>query len=106
MTIYVANLNIDTLEDDLTTLFSRFGKITSLKLMKDPYSGVSKGFGFINMEEDGPAIKAIAKLNNTQFMGKTIVVSKAKPRADEKPSGDGYNRKGKNRSDSKKSYNY
>ncbi|KAK3582370.1 hypothetical protein CHS0354_023914 [Potamilus streckersoni] len=73
-------LDYSTQEDDLRGAFEAFGKVSSAKIIIDKATGRSKGFGFVEMPEDGEAQTAIDKLNETELNGKVIVVKKAKPK--------------------------
>ncbi|HEX9928182.1 MAG TPA: hypothetical protein VGB02_06590 [Pyrinomonadaceae bacterium] len=79
--IYVGNLLYSDTEEDLHTLFARYGKVHSTELVKDRMTGRSKGFGFVVMNEDG-AEKAIAALHNSSPHGRMLTVNKALPRED------------------------
>jgi len=65
MNIYVGNLDFKVQEDDLTTLFAAYGEVESARIITDKYSGRSKGFGFVTMENDTEANDAIENLNGT-----------------------------------------
>ncbi len=78
MNIYVGNLSTSVSEEDLRNIFSGYGNITSVKVIKDMYTGVSKGFGFVEMT--GEAEKAIKELNSKDLKGKNIVVNEARPK--------------------------
>ena len=80
MNIYVGNLEYKVTEDDLENVFSKFGSVSSASVITDKYSGRSKGFGFITMDDDEEAKKAIEELNETQLESRNIVVNEAKPR--------------------------
>lgn len=80
MNIYVGNLDYKLTEDDLQNAFSKFGAVSSVNIITDKYSGRSKGFGFIVMDNDDEARKAIEGLNETQLEDRNIVVNEAKPR--------------------------
>ena len=80
MNIYVGNLDYKVTEDDLENVFSKFGSVSSASVITDKYSGRSKGFGFITMDNDDEAKKAIEELNETQLESRNIVVNEAKPR--------------------------
>ena len=80
MNIYVGNLNYNAVEDELQELFENYGKVNSVKIITDKYSGKSKGFGFIEMDIEDEAKAAISELNNTDFKGRNIVVNEARPR--------------------------
>lgn len=73
--IYIGNLNFKTTEDDLNQAFSQFGEVLSATLIKDKASGLSKGFGFVEMPEDDAAFKAIQGLNGKDLDGRKVRVS-------------------------------
>lgn len=81
MNIYVGNLNYNVKEEDLQKKLESYGTISSVKLITDRETSRSKGFGFVEMEDDEAAKKAIAELNGTQFEGRTMVVKEARPKA-------------------------
>lgn len=85
--LYVGNLPYDTTNQDLQELFAKIGAVTSATIITDRYSGRSKGFGFVEMENDQDAEKAIKEINGTQIGGRSVVVSVAKPR-EERPRTD------------------
>ncbi|MCK4749669.1 MAG: RNA-binding protein, partial [Bacteroidales bacterium] len=70
-------------ENDLETLFGEFGTVSSAKIIADRYSGRSKGFGFVTMDEDSEGKEAIDKLNGTTYKSREMVVNEARPRKDE-----------------------
>lgn len=82
MNIFVAKLNYSTSEETLNDVFSQFGAVSSAKIIMDRDTGRSKGFGFVEMDDDGEAQAAIDALNETDLEGQTIVVKKARPRED------------------------
>jgi RNA recognition motif-containing protein len=82
MNIYVGNLSPDVTEEDLNNLFSEYGKVTSVKIIKDMYSNTSKGFGFLEISGSTEAQKAINGLNSKEVKGKDIVVNEARPKND------------------------
>ncbi len=88
MNIYVGNLSFDVTDDQLRQAFEVYGEVDSVNIIKDKYSGQSKGFGFIEMSDDAKAQSAIDGLNQTDMQGRSINVSKAKPRT-ERRGGDG-----------------
>ncbi|MBC8173404.1 MAG: RNA-binding protein [Chitinophagales bacterium] len=77
MNIYVSGLSYKLTNDDLRLLFEQHGEVSSAKIILDKFSGQSRGFGFVEMPENGQ--KAIDALDNTSVDGKTISVSLAKP---------------------------
>ena len=80
MNIYVGDLSYDVTEDDLKAVFSEFGEVDSVNIIKDKFSGRSKGFGFVEMPNNSEADKAIAALNGTELKGRNLKVNQAKPR--------------------------
>ncbi|MHB8778991.1 MAG: RNA recognition motif domain-containing protein [Anaerolineales bacterium] len=82
--LYVGNLPYAATEDDLKEHFSQAGNVTSVALIKDRASGRAKGFGFVEMETNDEAQKAISMFNGQDFMGRAITVNVAKPR-EERP---------------------
>ncbi len=87
--IFVSNLSFRINDEDLKQAFAEYGTIKSAKVITDNFSGRSRGFGFVEMENDEEAAKAIEELNNAEFDGKVMTVSEARPRTDRKPSGGG-----------------
>ena len=79
MKLYIGNLAPNVQESDLDTLFSQHGKVESVKIIQDMYTKTSKGFGFIEMLENGEAQKALDTLNSHELKGKRIVVNEARP---------------------------
>ena len=79
MNIYVGNLAQNVQEEDLNTLFSQHGKVDTVKIIRDMYSKISKGFGFIEMLVKDEAQKALEVLNAFELKGKKIVVNEARP---------------------------
>jgi RNA recognition motif-containing protein len=86
--IYVGNLVWDASQDDLLTLFQEFGPVQRAQVMVDRETGRSRGFGFVEMENDGDAQKAIDELNGKPFKGRPLTVNEARPR-EERPRGGG-----------------
>jgi len=80
MNIYVGQLPYNVNEDELREIFSEYGEIASLNLIKDRFSGQSKGFGFIDMPNNSEADKAIKALNKTMLKGREIKVNQAEER--------------------------
>ena len=80
--IYVGNLNYGTTEDQLSQLFAQYGTVVSSSVVTDRYSGRSRGFGFIEMEEDDAAEAAISALDGYEYDGRNLRVNEAnnKPR--------------------------
>lgn len=76
--IFVGNLSWSATEDALKQLFAEFGEVVSVRIVTDPYTGRSKGFGFIEMNDDSSCNQAIEKLDNFEFLGRPIRVSRAR----------------------------
>ena len=89
MRIYVGNLNYNTTEEQLSTLFSQHGEVESTSLITDKYSGRSKGFAFVEMPDAEAAKAAINALNGNDVDSRTLNVNEAKPRADRSGGGGG-----------------
>jgi RNA recognition motif-containing protein len=89
MNIFVAKLNYETEENDLRELFEGFGEVDSVKIIMDKFTGNSKGFGFVEMSDDGEANNAIRDLNEQEFDGRVIVVKKARPKESSSGGGGG-----------------
>ena len=83
MNIYVGNISYSSSEEDLGNLFSEYGNVTSVKIIKDKYSGRSKGFGFIEMESEENADRAISELDGKDVGGRNLRVNKAHSRESE-----------------------
>jgi len=81
MNIFVAKLNFKTSENELKSLFEQYGSVSSVKIIIDYETGKSKGFGFVEMDDDNEARAAIDAVNETEFDGRTIVVKEARPRS-------------------------
>jgi cold-inducible RNA-binding protein len=78
--LYVGNLSQKVTEDDLRSNFSEAGAVASVSVIKDKFSGVSRGFGFVEMETEEGAQEAIKKFNGGDLDGKTISVNEARPK--------------------------
>jgi RNA recognition motif-containing protein len=86
--IYVGNLSFEATEEDLQGAFEPFGKVESAKIIRDKYSGQSRGFGFVEMPSSDEARSAISGLNGKELKGRTMSVNEARPRS-ERPRGGG-----------------
>jgi len=82
MNIYVGNLSWSMTDDDLMNLFTEHGTVTSAKILKDKMNGRSKGFGFVEMEDDEAAKAAIVALNEVEIQGRKLIVNESQPRAE------------------------
>jgi cold-inducible RNA-binding protein len=87
--IYVGNLPFAYSDNDLSGLFQEFGEIKSAKVVMDRESGRSKGFGFVEMDDDSAALQAIERLNGLQINNRAIRVNEAQPR-EARPQGGGF----------------
>jgi len=81
MNIHVGNLAYNVTEDDLRTLFSDFGEVSMVNIVKERSSGQSKGFGFVEMLNNSEADKAMKALNGSKVKEQAIKLSQAKPPA-------------------------
>ena len=89
MNIYVGNLSFDVTDEDLRSAFEAFGKVASANVIKDKYSGQSRGFGFVEMAERSEAQAAIDGLNAKELKGRTLNVNEARPRPQRGKGGGG-----------------
>lgn len=89
MNIYVGNLAQDVSEQELTTLFAEYGKVSSTKIIRDMFSQESRGFGFVEMPSQAEAQKAIEGLNTKDVKGKKLIVNEARPKRDDRGGGGG-----------------
>jgi len=87
MNIYVGNLSYEITEEDLQEAFAAFGQVESVRIIKDKYSGRSKGFGFVEMPAKGEAESAIEGLNGKELKGRTLNVNEARPRSEDRGGG-------------------
>lgn len=94
--IYVGNLSFSVTDDELQQAFASFGTILSARVVMDKMSGRSKGFGFVEIEQDSAADEAVSKMDGQTIGGRAIRVSEAKPQEDRprRPSGGGGGRSG------------
>jgi RNA recognition motif-containing protein len=97
--LYVGNLNYSVKEQDLYTLFQKYGEVKAVNLITDKYSGESKGFAFVEMGSSADAEKALAE-NGNEFMGRALNISEARPPKtfDRRGGGGGGGGRGGNRS--------
>ena len=89
MNIYVGNISRTAVEQDLKEAFEAFGAVQSVAIIKDKFSGESRGFGFVEMPNKEEAEKAIASLNGKDLKGQTLTVNEARPRTDRPRTGGG-----------------
>jgi RNA recognition motif-containing protein len=97
MNIYVGNLSYTTTEEDLRQAFGTYGNVTSATLIKDKFTGKSRGFGFVEMPSDEEAQAAIQGMNGADLGGRTLTVNEARPRTEERRGGGGGGRGGERR---------
>ncbi len=84
MTIYVGNIPYSMKETEIQKLFSDFGNVVSVKVITDKFTKRSKGYAFVEMEDDSQAQSAIDALNGSEVQGRSLKVSKANPRKEPK----------------------
>ena len=87
MNIYVGNLSFDVNEEDLRNAFEEFGKVESANVIKDKYSGQSRGFGFVEMSDKAEAQSAVQGLNGKELKGRALSVNEARPRSEGRAGG-------------------
>lgn len=96
--IFVGNLSWKASEETLKPLFEAFGTVVSIKIIRDQYTGKSKGFGFVEMETDDEAAKCIQELNDKPFLDRNLRLSQAQER---QPGAGGQNGGGRGDRDSR-----
>ena len=89
MDIYVGSLPYGVNEDELKQAFEGFGSVQSVNIVKDKFTGKSKGFGFVQMPSNEEAEAAIEGLNGKAFKGRTLSVNKARPKSDARQDSQG-----------------
>ena len=87
MNIYVGDLSREVTEEDLRQAFEPFGQIDSVTVIKDKFSGESRGFGFVEMPVKAEAQSAIDGLNGKELKGRTLKVNEARPRSEDRRGG-------------------
>ena len=87
MNIYVGNLSYEVTEEDLKQAFEDFGQVASVNIIKDRYSGESRGFGFVEMPAKAEAQSAIEGMNGKELKGQMLKVSEARPRSEGRRGG-------------------
>jgi RNA recognition motif-containing protein len=90
MSIYVGNLSFDVTQEDLTTTFAEYGSVKRVQLPTDRETGRKRGFAFVEMSSDAEEEKAIEELDGAEWMGRNLKVNKAKPREDNRGSGNSF----------------
>jgi len=94
MNIYAGNLAPETTDDDLRQAFEAFGQVSTATVVKDKFSGESRGFGFVEMPSKTEAQSAIEQMNGADLKGRSIVVNEARPKADRGKGGGGGRERG------------
>ena len=89
MNIYVGNLSHEATEDSLREAFAAFGQVESVNIIKDRFSGESRGFGFVEMPSKQEAEKAIEEMNGKDLNGRAVSVNEARPKNDSRGGGGG-----------------
>ncbi len=89
MNLYVGNLSFEVTDELLQQAFEAFGQVTAVKIIKDKYSGESKGFGFVEMPAKAEAQSAIDGLNGNELKGRPLKVDESRPRSEGRPGGGG-----------------
>lgn len=97
MNIFISNLSYAVSDQDLSELFSNYGQVHSAKVIMDRETGRSRGFGFVEMNDQTEANKALEELNQAEYDGKVINVTEARPREDRPKRSFGGNDRGGNR---------
>lgn len=77
--VYVGNLSFNTTDNELKELFAPYGEVAEAVVIKDKYSGRSKGFGFVTFNDDAAAQKAISEMDGKEVQGRAIKVNEARP---------------------------
>ncbi len=90
MNIYAGNLLRDLSEAELRSTFEAYGTVTTVSIIKDKFSGDSRGFGFVEMPDKAEAEKAISSLNRKDLKGRTLTVNEARPRTDRPRNSGGF----------------
>jgi len=85
--IFVGNLSFQTTDDELLATFSQYGQVTSAQVVKDRETNRSRGFGFVDMQDDAQAKAAIAALNGKEVGGRALTVNEARARTEGGPRG-------------------
>jgi RNA recognition motif-containing protein len=86
MNLYVSNLGEQITDESLRVIFATHGNVSSSRIIKDRFSGYSRGFGFVDMPDDDEAQNAIEKINGMVVNGKNVSVTEARPRPEQRGS--------------------
>jgi len=87
MNLYVGNLSHQATEDEIQQAFAQFGQVQSVTIVKEKFSGESRGFGFVEMSNQTEGLAAIAGLAGQELRGRALVVNEARPRNDDRRNG-------------------
>ncbi len=90
MKIYIGNLSYEVTEEDLRSAVEPFGEVVSITIIKDKFSGQSKGFGFVEMASKNQGQAVIDSLNGKELKGRTLNVNEARPRTDNRGNRGGF----------------
>ena len=88
MNIFIKNISFKVTEDDLRSIFSEYGEVKSVRIITDPVTRRSRGFGFVEMPNEDEAKSAIDSINGAELLGRVLTVNEAKPRENR----EGFNR--------------
>lgn len=94
--LFIGSLSYQATDDDLRAAFEPFGQVTSAKVIMDRETGRSKGFGFVEMDSEDAAQKAIKEMNGKELAGRTVVVNEARPQEPRERRSFGGNDRGNN----------
>jgi RNA recognition motif-containing protein len=94
MNIFVGNISRNATEEDIREAFSAFGKVATVSILKDKFSGESRGFGFVEMPTKAEADAAIAGLNGQDLKGRALTVNEARPKTESRGGGGAGGRRG------------
>ncbi|MFH0959786.1 MAG: RNA-binding protein [Pseudomonadota bacterium] len=78
--IYVGNLSFDASEDELRTLFGEYGAVDTVKIISDQFTGRSRGFGFVEMQDREEGLRAVKELDSKELGGRALKINEAKPK--------------------------
>ncbi|MFA4827330.1 MAG: RNA-binding protein [Candidatus Shapirobacteria bacterium] len=90
--LYVGGLSFQTTDDSLRAAFAQAGTVVSAVVIKDKFSGQSKGFGFVEMSTDDEANAGVEMWNEKELDGRTVKVNEARPMEERPPRSDNYSR--------------
>ena len=94
MNIFIGSLSFGVKDDKLKEVFEKYGEVSSARVLTDKFTGRSKGFGFVEMDDDAAAKKAIEELNGTEIDGRPVVVNEARERTERSSGSYGQKRDG------------